>query len=53
MGFDVEYSPGQLIEFDIGVENLTDESYRDFLDTYKGYALSPGRNVWIKASVPF
>ncbi len=53
MGFDVEYSPGQLIEFDIGVENLTDESYRDFLDTYKGYALSPGRNVWVKTSLPF
>ena len=53
MGFDVQYAPGQAIEFDIGVENLTDESYRDFLDTYKGYALSPGRNVWLKASVPF
>lgn len=53
MGFDVEYASGQAIEFDIGVENLTDESYRDFLDTYKGYALSPGRNVWLKASVPF
>lgn len=53
LGFDVEYSPGQTIEFDIGIENLTDESYRDFLDTYKGYALSPGRNVWVKASVTF
>jgi len=53
MGFEVEYSSGQAVEFDIGVENLTDESYRDFLDTYKGYALSPGRNVWLKASVPF
>jgi len=49
----VEYSTGQVVEFDIGVENLTDESYRDFLDTYKGYALSAGRNVWLKASVPF
>jgi iron complex outermembrane receptor protein/hemoglobin/transferrin/lactoferrin receptor protein len=53
MGFEVEYSPGQSIEVDIGIENLTDEDYRDFLDTYKGYALSPGRNVWVKTSIPF
>ena len=53
IGFGVEYSPGEVIEFDIGVENLTDKAYRDFLDTYKGYALSPGRNVWLRASVPF
>ena len=53
VGFDVEYRSGQVIEFDIGVDNLTDETHRDFLDTYKGYALSPGRNIWLKASVPF
>jgi len=27
------------------VRNLLNETYRDFLDTYKGYALSPGRDV--------
>jgi len=37
----------------IGVENLLDEAYRDFLDTYKGYALSPGRNVQFKLRIPF
>ena len=36
-----------------GVKNLLDASYRNFLDTYKGYALSPGRNVFIKMSVSF
>lgn len=37
----------------VGVRNLLDTTYRAFLDTYKGYALSPGRNVFVKASVPF
>jgi iron complex outermembrane receptor protein/hemoglobin/transferrin/lactoferrin receptor protein len=33
-------------------ENLTNEAYRTFLDTYKGYALSPGINVGVRVSVP-
>jgi hemoglobin/transferrin/lactoferrin receptor protein len=37
----------------IGVDNLLDETYRDFLDTYKGYALSPGRDLRVTVSVPF
>lgn len=37
----------------VGVDNLTDEVYRDFLDTYKGYALSPGRSLRTRVSVPF
>ncbi len=37
----------------VGVGNLTDEVYRDFLDTYKGYALSPGRSFRTRVSVPF
>ncbi|NBC15885.1 MAG: TonB-dependent receptor [Bacteroidetes bacterium] len=37
----------------VGVTNLLDEDYRDFLDTYKGYALSPGRSVNLKLTVPF
>ncbi|MFO7858427.1 MAG: TonB-dependent receptor [Ectothiorhodospiraceae bacterium] len=38
---------------DVSVRNLTDESYRNFLDTYKGYALSPGRDVRLTLTVPF
>jgi iron complex outermembrane receptor protein/hemoglobin/transferrin/lactoferrin receptor protein len=34
------------------VDNLLDEVYRGFLDTYKGYALSPGRNVRVRFSAP-
>ncbi|PSQ99933.1 MAG: ligand-gated channel, partial [Bacteroidetes bacterium QS_9_68_14] len=37
----------------VGAKNLLDTSYRSFLDTYKGYALSPGRNVFVKLTVPF
>ena len=37
----------------VGAKNLLDRAYRNFLDTYKGYALSPGRNVFVKLSVPF
>ena len=34
------------------VDNLLDEAYRSFLDTYKGYALSPGRNVGVTVRAP-
>ena len=37
----------------LGVDNLTDAVYRDFLDTYKGYALSPGRSLRTRVSLPF
>ena len=52
MGAAVPVAGGQRITFDIAVENLFDTDYRDFLDTYKGYALSPGRNVVLTLSVP-
>jgi iron complex outermembrane receptor protein/hemoglobin/transferrin/lactoferrin receptor protein len=41
------------LTIDLGIDNVLDEDYRDFLDTYKGYALSPGRNYWLKLGVPF
>ncbi|MHB8839044.1 MAG: TonB-dependent receptor [Gemmatimonadaceae bacterium] len=37
----------------LGVENLLNTVYRSFLDTYKGYALSPGRNVRVRMSAPW
>ena len=43
----------QPLSFDFSVTNLLDEVYRDFLDTYKGYALSPGRSINFKINVPF
>jgi iron complex outermembrane receptor protein/hemoglobin/transferrin/lactoferrin receptor protein len=44
---------GAPVTVSVGVDNLLDETYRDFLDTYKGYALSPGRDVQVSASVSF
>jgi len=41
------------LKLDLAVTNLFDEDYRDFLDTYKGYALSPGRDVRLTLRVPF
>ena len=37
----------------LAVRNLCDTEYRDFLDTYKGYALSPGRDIRVSLSMPF
>lgn len=44
---------GVPVTLSIGVRNLLDETYRDFLDTYKGYALSPGRDVQFSLSTSF
>lgn len=52
LGFDLPLW-GQYINFDLIIKNLMNKDYRDFLDTYKGYALSPGRNMILKISVPF
>lgn len=38
---------------DFSIQNVLNEDYRDFLDTYKGYALGTGRNFTAKISVPF
>ena len=37
----------------LSIDNLLDEPYRDFLDTYKNITLSPGRNVSVKVSYAF
>ena len=44
---------GTPLTLTIGVRNLFDAAYRDFLDTYKGYALSPGRDVRFTLSTRF
>jgi outer membrane receptor protein involved in Fe transport len=41
------------LKLDVAVSNLTDERYAAFLDTYKAYALSPGRNVRTTLRVVF
>lgn len=51
IGFDVAMM-GRLINVDLEMSNALDTVYRDFLDTYKGYALSPGRSLNVKVNVP-
>ncbi|MGK7368759.1 MAG: hypothetical protein ACNS64_00990, partial [Candidatus Halalkalibacterium sp. M3_1C_030] len=41
------------VSLQVSANNILDEAYRDFLDTYKGYALSPGRNISFRIKVPF
>jgi iron complex outermembrane receptor protein len=54
LGAGVEIPAGaQKVSVDLAVENLFDKAYRDHLNRYKAYALNPGRNVTLKASVPF
>mgnify|MGYP006429598607 CR=1 FL=1 len=43
----------RLMRLDLRVRNVTDETYREFLDTYKGYALSPGRDFEVRLRIPF
>ncbi|RJS93364.1 TonB-dependent receptor [Salinisphaera sp. Q1T1-3] len=44
---------GHEVQLDLRVHNLFDKPYRDFLDTYKGYALSPGRDIRLTTTIPF
>jgi len=44
---------GRPISLQLSGKNLLNTAYRDFLDTYKGYALSPGRNITFKVNIPF
>lgn len=37
----------------LGIDNVFDEVYRDFLDTYKIITLGPGRNFTLRTSVAF
>lgn len=52
IGFDMDIMK-MLINLDFEITNLLYEDYRDFLDTYKGYALSPGRSVNLRINIPF
>jgi iron complex outermembrane receptor protein/hemoglobin/transferrin/lactoferrin receptor protein len=51
LGFDLKVMKTP-VNIDLEITNLRDEDYRDFLDTYKGYALSPGRSINLKLNLP-
>lgn len=44
---------GVPLTLSVGIDNVFDTTYRDFLDTYKGYALSPGRDLQFGVSASF
>ena len=44
---------GAPLTLSVGVDNVFDTAYRDFLNTYKGYALSPGRDIRVGVSTSF
>ncbi|MES2725675.1 MAG: TonB-dependent receptor [Bacteroidota bacterium] len=41
------------IRWSIGVQNIFNTSYRDYLSRYRYYALDPGRNISLKLTIPF
>ena len=45
--------PGERdIRVNLELRNAFDETYRDFLNTYKGYALNPGRDLRLTLEIP-
>lgn len=54
LGYNADIAIGtQKAQLGIKVTNVLDTQYRDFLDTYKGYALAMGRDVSLTLRVPF
>lgn len=54
LGYNANIAIGsQKGQLGIKVTNLFDKEYRDFLDTYKGYALAMGRDVSFTLTLPF
>ena len=52
-GVSIPFQRETELRLTLEVDNLLDETYRDFLDTYKGYALGMGRNVRLRADLAF
>lgn len=54
LGYNADIGIGaQKAQLGIKVTNVLNTKYRDFLDTYKGYALAMGRDVSLTLRVPF
>jgi iron complex outermembrane recepter protein len=54
LGYNADIGIGaQKAQLGIKVTNVLNTQYRDFLDTYKGYALAMGRDVSLTLRVPF
>lgn len=53
LGFDLRVWNDTLLAVMLDVRNLNNTAYRDFLYTYKAYALNPGRDVRLTLRLPF
>ena len=42
---------GRPLRLDLGIKNALNESYRDFLNRYRDFALNPGRDITLRVSV--
>jgi iron complex outermembrane receptor protein len=43
----------QPIKISMGIQNLFDTSYRDYLSRYRYFSLDPGRNIILRVIIPF
>lgn len=54
LGYESQFNlMGQDATILVNVDNIFDTEYRNFLDTYKGYALGMGRNISFSLHLPF
>jgi iron complex outermembrane receptor protein/hemoglobin/transferrin/lactoferrin receptor protein len=53
LGFEFGAAESTALSVVLDVRNLFDEAYRDFLHTYKAYALNPGRDIRLTLRLPF
>ncbi len=55
--FDLVFGASQFtkakMNWSVGVQNIFNTSYRDYLSRYRYYALDAGRNIFIKLNIPF
>jgi outer membrane receptor protein involved in Fe transport len=51
-GFQFRGFGDQDMRVNLELRNALDEDYRDFLNTYKGYALNPGRDLRLTLEIP-
>ncbi|MBV5348395.1 TonB-dependent receptor, partial [bacterium] len=54
LGYNADIAIGtQKAQLGVKVTNVLNTQYRDFLDTYKGYAIAMGRDISVTLRVPF
>ncbi len=55
--FDLVFGASQFtktkMNWSVGIQNIFNTSYRDYMSRYRYYALDTGRNIFIKISIPF